>query len=70
MNISCDYVSGYRTIWDGDDWSTRPSEHALLSYFQVHRKLFVPGYQFTIQGITLKVRKITEKLNSKIVFSC
>jgi len=70
MKICCDYVSGSRSIWNGDDWSTRASEQAFLSYFQLHRKKFVVGYQFTIEGITLRVRKITEKSDSKIVFSC
>jgi len=47
---------------------TRPSDSALLDYFQKNRKVINVGSKIIVQGITLQVLKIEEKAKSKITF--
>jgi hypothetical protein len=69
VKISFTVVSGVRHDTLYDDWSTRPTDSALENYYIKNKKDFVVGYVFTVQGITMKVTKISEKIMPKVHFS-
>jgi len=69
VHIYLKHINGFRSIYDGADWSEVPSDKALYDYYEKNKKQFKEGYKFTIEGITLEVRQITEKSKQQIVFS-
>lgn len=66
MIIKCS-AFGVRNIGDYD-WSTKPTNEALLIYYKSHAKEFCVGYEFVVQGITLVVKHISEKQKTGIYF--
>jgi hypothetical protein len=69
VKISYTVLSGARHDTLYNQWSLSPTKYALESYYTKHKKDFVVGYVFTLQGLTMKVTKIQEKSVPKVYFS-
>lgn len=69
VHIYLKYISGYRSILGGDDWSITPSKEALQTFYEKNKAKFKVGYNFIIEGIEVEVNKITEKSKQQIIFS-
>lgn len=67
VKIVCTVVSGARM--GAFDWSPHPEKTALNKYYEQNKKHFTENYQFTLQNVTMKVMKITDKSKPDINFS-
>ncbi len=67
VKITCSVLSGVRK--DHNDWSPHPEKHALETYYNKNKKDFKENYTFTLQGVNMKVTKISDKSKSEVNFS-
>jgi hypothetical protein len=69
VKISFTVLGGGRHDTMYNEWSLRPSASGFDSYYAKHKKDFVVGYIFTVDGITMQVKKIEDKSKPRVVFS-